>query len=303
MFYNLYLSIADTEIKIESPFYISTERQDRSYKDFFKKIDNSRNKIFIEIFDSLPNNSLPGSSIKIFDSHESWSLYKGNDHYYILYKPKMFKKPFWLAESNKGFDRIKIFCGNRFFKGSKKDRSIFNPVNYPLDQIIMVHYLSRKNGILIHSSGIKRDGNGYLFPGVSGAGKSTISELIYKSKMDYELLSDDRIIIKRSKNGYFIYGTPWSGEGGFAINSSARLKGIFFIEKGDKNEIIRIEGINGFNRLVSVVSIPWYSEEFFSNILNFCDMLIRRVPLFIFRFRLDEDAIYVFEKYIKTNKL
>lgn len=296
----MFLSIANVVFKIESKYKISTERQEKSYDQFYLK-ESKRHDVVARIFIGINQKDVPDNRLKIFESNESWSLYKKRKNYYILYMPPSFKKPLWLAKSNLDFNRIDVFCRDIFYKKSKKDVLIFNPLNYPLDQIVMIHYLSKKDGILIHSAGIRINENGYLFPGISGAGKSTISNLFLSNK--FEVLSDDRNIIRRIKTGCYIYGTPWSGESGYAVNGSAKLKGIFFVEKGDKNEIIEIETTDALKRLMAVVSITWYEEDFFTRILDFCDLLIKNVPIYVFRFTIGKESLNVFEDFIIKNNL
>ena len=72
------------------------------------------------------------------------------------------------------------------------------------------------------------EGKGYLFAGPSGAGKSTICSF-YQELEQYTILSDDRMVVKKSGDDFFMYGTPWSGEAGIAVNDSAKLHGMFFL--------------------------------------------------------------------------
>jgi hypothetical protein len=60
-----------------------------------------------------------------------------------------------------------------------------------------MHRLTQEKAIELHGCGIVRtDGVGNLFVGHSGAGKSTTTRL-WTSRQDVEVLSDDRIILRR----------------------------------------------------------------------------------------------------------
>jgi hypothetical protein len=62
-----------------------------------------------------------------------------------------------------------------------------------------MHRLTQEKAIELHSCGIVRpDGTGNLFVGHSGAGKSTTTRL-WTAREDVEVLSDDRIIVRRDE--------------------------------------------------------------------------------------------------------
>ena len=64
-----------------------------------------------------------------------------------------------------------------------------------------MHRLTQEKAIELHSCGIVRpDGTGNLFVGHSGAGKSTTTRL-WTAREDVEVLSDDRIIVRRDEEG------------------------------------------------------------------------------------------------------
>ena len=63
-------------------------------------------------------------------------------------------------------------------------------VRYPIDQHMAMHFLANRAGALIHSAGISYGGGGFMCCGVSGAGKSTISDLL-DADGRFDVLSDD----------------------------------------------------------------------------------------------------------------
>ncbi len=70
-------------------------------------------------------------------------------------------------------------------------------LDYPLDELLIMHRLTQEKAIELHGCGIVRaDGIGNLFVGHSGAGKSTTTRL-WTVREDVEVLSDDRIIVRR----------------------------------------------------------------------------------------------------------
>lgn len=97
--------------------------------------------------------------------------------------------------------------------------------------------LLRGEAALVHGALAEHNGEGLLFCGPSGIGKSTLAE---KLKGDYRALSDDCALLTRSGDRYFAQPVPtWSiwisGKSG--VRTSARqavpLKRIYLLERGD----------------------------------------------------------------------
>ena len=166
-----------------------------------------------------------------------------------------------------------------------------------MDQILLMYILARKHGALIHAAGIDVHGRGYIFPGKSGAGKSTITEQL-AVREDIGLLSDDRIVVRKIDGAFKAYGTPWPGEARIAINKSVPLSGIFFINHASSNRIKKITPGQALKRLLPVTSIPWYDREIMSEILTFCEDLISNVPIYELYFKPSVEVVDVFKKFM-----
>ncbi len=113
-----------------------------------------------------------------------------------------------------------------------------NESPYGLDSVLRIVHsllLASSGGMLIHAASAIRGGRAFLFSGVSGAGKTTISRL---APPDVTLLTDEISYIRRSPDGYAACGTPFAGELAKAgENCSAPLDTIFLLEKGRANRI------------------------------------------------------------------
>ncbi len=90
-------------------------------------------------------------------------------------------------------------------------------------------------GFLIHSASIVRNGGGYLFSGVSDAGKTTVSRISLEEGRvnDTKVLTDEISLVKPNGGGYNVYGTPFWGELQHGLPESSELKGVMFLIKDD----------------------------------------------------------------------
>lgn len=96
--------------------------------------------------------------------------------------------------------------------------------------------------LLIHGSAIADSNGAYLFIAPSGTGKSTHTELwrkVYGSQ--YYVINDDKPMLRPTENGVIIYATPWGFAGKPARGTSARLRAIISLERGEENRIWQVD--------------------------------------------------------------
>jgi hypothetical protein len=133
--------------------------------------------------------------------------------------------------------------------GQGKIRQSCNP--YSIDSVLrIIHGLiqAKRGGFLVHASSAIRDGKAFLFSGVSGAGKTTISRL---APSDATLLTDEISYVRREGNQYVACGTPFFGELARAgANESAPISAFFLLEKGPENSIEPIPPAEAIRRLL-----------------------------------------------------
>lgn len=92
--------------------------------------------------------------------------------------------------------------------------------------------LLKENGFLVHAASIIKNSAGFLFPGKSGTGKTTITRL----STDSILLSDEISLVKMVDGKYHVFGTPFWGELAIAgENTHAALNHVYLPEQDKEN--------------------------------------------------------------------
>ena len=142
---------------------------------------------------------------------------------------------------------------------------------------------------LVHAAGMVVRGKGILLPGISGTGKSTFVRQFH-GRPDTLALSDDRIILRKIGNHFWIFGTPWLGTAEIACNDFAPLHGIYFLSQGAANFIERLDRPDATRALMPMVSVPWFDNTAMQNCLKTCDKVVRAMPAYRFTFTPDERA-------------
>lgn len=122
---------------------------------------------------------------------------------------------------------------------------------YAIDAVLRIVHsliLARQGGFLVHAASAIRNGKAFLFSGVSGAGKTTISRL---APPDAKLLTDEISYVRREGAKYIACGTPFAGElARVGENQSAPLSTVFLLEKGLQNHVEPVNPAEAVQRLL-----------------------------------------------------
>lgn len=109
---------------------------------------------------------------------------------------------------------------------------------YSIDAVLRILHtliLAKEGGFLLHSASAIRNGKAFLFAGVSGAGKTTISLL---APADATLLTDEISYVRKLDEGYVAFGTPFTGElAKVGENTSAAVAALYLLVQGPENRI------------------------------------------------------------------
>jgi len=229
------------------------------------------------------------SARQLFDSGYTWRLYESgsSEFRFDFFAPLCGKLPFKRLLINTNFSHAKLQMNQSSFAGIT---GVPSPLEYPLDELLIMHRLTQEKAIELHSCGIVTDGAGNLFVGHSGAGKSTTTRL-WTSCEDVEVLSDDRIIVREHAGQISMYGTPWHGEGHFASPRSAPLRRIFVLEHGPGNVITRLTRSQMVAELFARSFVPFHRHEYVDSALNFLEQVADTIPCYRYSFEPDERAV------------
>jgi hypothetical protein len=137
--------------------------------------------------------------------------------------------------------------------------------------------LARQGGFLVHAASAIRNGKAFLFSGVSGAGKTTISRL---APPDATLLTDEISYVRREGNRYMACGTPFAGElARVGENRSAPIIALFLLEKGLQNSIEPIAPTEAIQRLLRNILFFAHDPELVELVFQSACEFARLVPI------------------------
>ena len=168
-------------------------------------------------------------------------------------------------------------------------RQSANP--YSIDAVLRIAHtlvLAKQGGFLLHSASAIRNGKAFLFAGVSGAGKTTISRL---APADATLLTDEISYVRKldvpekgaSQQGerYVAFGTPFTGElAKLGENTSAPVAVLYLLAQGSENRIDPVTAADaGRELLANMLFFAEDREMVHSAFQAACDF-VHRVPVY-----------------------
>ncbi len=251
----------------------------------------------------------PGRGRELFHSGCLWSVHKlGSGFLFDFTTERLGNRPYKRLVVDEDFRQARVILNRECLTADDASRAL----EYPLDELLITHYLSLGRGVELHACGLVRgDGESFLFVGHSGAGKSTTTRL-WKRHAPVEVLSDDRIIVRRAftdaakgigqacpersrrecpTHTFFMYGTPWHGEAAFASPGWAPMRRIFLLEHGSGNRIERLSRSAAVGELLARSFTPFYQPRFVDPVLALLEEMVESLPCYRFQFVPDHRAV------------
>lgn len=287
------LNIAGIDFDVESSAPLIMGRDEGAYGQFMASARSSNpDAIRVRIDSGVPEPATAGNIL--FQADETWSMSRNGSSRVISYPAR---SPVWTAAFKDSVRDVSIVCGQGFTQGS----SCLNPMCYPLDQLLLMYALGASDGLILHACGVDLGGRCAVFVGRSGAGKTTISRLFQEA--GYDVLSDDRVVLRRHGNGFMAYGTPWAGEGGMAINRGVELAGVFMLAKHSTDEIAGMSSGSALDAMMQSASVPWYDWPFAGPTVSLCGSVLEHVQVGQCRFTPRKSAVEAVLSYAGESML
>lgn len=223
------------------------------------------------------------SSDRVFDAGTLWQLSRDSSDRFIFRfsSPTIGPLPYKVASIAPDLSTGEVRLHRPYFA----HRGPVYPLEYPLDELLLIQMLAAGRGAEVHSCGVVHpSGRGLVFLGQSGAGKTTIGRQWVAAGAD--VISDDRVVLRPSRDGVTgvtgvtMYGTPWHGDEPLAAPVSAPLSRLFFLRQHTENAVRRMGLAEGVARLLATCFPPFHDGDGMTYTMAFFESVVRQVPCY-----------------------
>ncbi len=238
---------------------------------------------------TLERGPLGSGGTLAFDSQSVWRVYRdGTGVRYDLTSPAFTPALYKQVALDANYER-----GRLATPGVTTDpsRSRPHPLDAPLDQLLISHHCALRGHVELHCCALVIRGRAVVLTGFSGAGKTTSARLWATHRPGTPILSDDRVIIRREGQALQVHGTPWCGEGQFALNTSAPLGAVVLLQHGADNAVSPVAPALGARELYRRTFPPVWHGEAVAATLETLGVIAAQVPILRFTSRPDASAV------------
>ncbi len=246
----------------------------------------------IECISGLPLNPFAAMKPVFVAENEAqtfYSIYRtGNQLGFLIYSQQNRTEIQQIAFLSEDFKRWTVYS-------QPSVSGALNPLRYPMGPIIM-HYLTvNSDAVMIHASCVSDGQMGRIFTGFSGAGKSTISGIW--ADYGYQLINDDRLIIRRENNEYFVYNTPMYYAD---MPKKTKLWSINLISHSPKNRMRKLSGALAVSKVLAFCIQNNFDKSFIESNLAFISGLCSAIGVYELGFVPDRNVVdFVLENEAK----
>lgn len=272
------INIAGTNISIVSKDSKDTFlKYKRKYAEF---ITNNNPDVLIENrYDPLAETYLKDKELVLDNKY--WSMYHDNSHRIFMLKSSR------LSPKIVGVFNSNITKGNVYLK-----KANHNWLETRFGKIIILNLLSLRSKFIFHACGVGAvdSGEGFLFLGDPGTGKTTMAKLW--SKRGYIVIHDDKIIVYKNNSNFFMSGLSWDSKfDKCSLTKRVLIKKIFFLNHGKKNIARRKKDLATFKSLTNRYLVPAWDRKGMFNAFSLCSNLAKKIPSYDLAFVPEDECI------------
>ena len=157
-------------------------------------------------------------------------------------------------------------------------------------------------GLTIHGVLMEHERRGIIISAPSGVGKSTYAHL-WRDYRDAIIINGDlSSCYKKETNSRSVwtgFGTPWCGTSGEYMNREVPITAIVVLERGEKNETHRLEGVDAFGAVYPQLQLPVWDHALAETGVDLLLNMLEEIPVFRLRCRPDAESVEVLDAALR----
>lgn len=144
--------------------------------------------------------------------------------------------------------------------------------------------------LLLHASLVEFSGQGIVFTGYSGIGKTTQARL-WNRFAGADIVNGDKVLLGRRDGRWYAYGLPWKGSSPYCLNRKLPLRAVVRLEKSGENTLSVPDVPEILSDFLPHVFLPAWDRGCVDAALKSFDLLTAEAELVKLSCRPDGDAV------------
>jgi hypothetical protein len=204
-----------------------------------------------------------------------------------VYDPNDFSRPGYSIVMSKDYSQVEYIPHIREY-----EHYDLQWMMYPFEGRILY-----KGGVVLHGAAVEYNGKGFIFTGISGAGKTTQAHLWQKYR-NALIINGDCPAICIHEEIPWVYGTPWCGTSGESIKRKTHLSAVVIVKIGNANTIRELNGNSAFLAMLANVLHSCFDKKTLDLSIQNLKAIVDQVRVFELTCTVSEEAVKILEKEI-----
>lgn len=162
----------------------------------------------------------------------------------------------------------------------------------PLSELLL-----ERGTLTMHASYVCHRGEGVLFSGPSGIGKSTQADL-WRQYRGAQVINGDRVLITPDDDCTMVASHYLSGTSGVCSNVASPLKAIVLLEQGAQNAVRPAPALQILRLVMGQIDYDISNRVQLIKVSGLVEKMLRNTTVCRYGCRIDENAVETLEKYL-----
>ena len=281
-----YRLLVDEEIsKNESMQYLSAFRNEMPYTHTFT-VHMGEEALLDEKYEEILNHTQMciTENFAIYDDGDTWSILSLLNEATLKYHMK------YVVTASKDYSEMTMYMSNEPYYYEAADDWI--KPHIPFSSIVRTFCeagMVMHDGLPLHASMVEKDGQGIIFLGPSGMGKSTQAKL-WEKYQDADFIIGDRPGLRCIDGTWYGFGMPWDGKDNIMNQKKVPIKALISLEQAKENRIEKLTTQQAMLVLLNQAMMPMWDNAAMDKAMVLMGKLAGDIPFYHLKNLADKNA-------------